>query len=462
MRQWIDSLRFLFNLAHEQRLMGLLLTTHEVTDTGIRKRRYTSVQAQSSGENLTALRKMDERLNDVPAKACLAVLHRIDKAWKAWLNPTPAQKAQQKAAREARRRKGRSTRNMHRPRFKSKRRGDRVSITVDQIYASGEPPIRRDEQGRWKLHFPKLEPMNVVYHREMRGKPKTMTLNVEPNGEWYVTIACELSPDETNKKKAQKKRAPIVGIDRGVTDVIADSEGRTVPGIKVLASKLKKLRRLQRVVSRRQKRGEPDSARCREAKAKVTKAYGEIRRQRDHRLHEESRHYADSTEVVVLEDLNVAGLVRGRLARNILEQGWSKFANQLAYKLEETGGEVVTVPAAYSSQTCHACENCDANARQGKIYRCNNPECRLYQVPQDADVNAGRVIRQRGAKVLAARAAEGPVVQTVTSGTARKGRRKCASQSDVPDSARREDLGPSQVGIAAPIAQVGEFTGATQ
>jgi IS605 OrfB family transposase len=428
-----------------------------MTDKRIVKKKYLTKYDQSNEENLTALREMDDRLGDTPAKACLAVLHRLDAAWKAWLNPTPAQEAQQKAAREARRKKGRSTRDMFRPKFKSKRRGDWVSITVDQVYASKEPPIRRDDQGRWKLHFPKLEPMNVVYHREMIGKPKTMTLTRESTGEWFVAITCEMPDPET------KKTTPIVGIDRGVTDVIADSEGRVVPGIQLLSAELKKLQRLQRVVSRRQVRGQPDSARCRKAKARVTKLHAEIRRKRDHLLHQESCHYAKTAGVVVLEDLNVAGLAKGRLARSILEQGWSRFENQLAYKLETTGGDLVHVPAAYSSQTCHACGNCDADARQGKIYRCTNPECRLYRVPQDADQNAALVIRQRSTEVLAAKVSEGPVVQTVTSGReTQKGRRKRASKSDASNSAKREDHGPSQVGIAAPSAQEGVTVGVSQ
>lgn len=435
---WEHSLRDLWNLALEQRFLGLRRTD----------KKYLSYEYQTSNENLTSLKRVDSGLVDAPSKASLAVLRRIDTAFQAWLNPTPAQKAQQKAAREARRRQGRSTRDMFRPRFKSWKRGDRVSIQVDQL-ARGEAPIRQDDQGRWQLHFPKLESIRVVYHRPLKGTPKTMTLSQEQDGHWYVSIVCELTDPEAQRKDA------VVGIDRGVTDLIADSNGRTVPGLKFLSHALKKLRRQQRTVSRRQIKGSPDSARCRAEKAKVTQQHTKIRRQREAAHHEQTLFYAESAGVVVLENLNVKGMVKGRLARSIHEQGWSQFETQLAYKLQERGGELLKVPAAGSSQTCHACKNWDPEARKGKVYRCTSEvTCRLHGIRQDADLNSANVIRDRGIKILAERSAEGPAVQAETpTKKGRKGRR---------NSAKRESPGSSQVGTASPSAQGGAITGVSQ
>ena len=60
--------------------------------------------------------------------------------------------------------------------------------------------------------------------------------------------------------------------------------------------------------------------------------------------------------MVVVENLNIEGMVKGGLGRHIAGAGWGTFCTMLRYKLAARGGQLIEVPAHYSSQTCPACE----------------------------------------------------------------------------------------------------------
>jgi putative transposase len=116
-----------------------------------------------------------------------------------------------------------------------------------------------------------------------------------------------------------------------------------------------------------------------------------VRRQREHVLHELSAAYAKSHGVVVVEKLNVQGMVQNRnLARHIAGAGWSRFAEMLRYKLAWSGGQLVEVPAHYSSQTCSACGTVDADSRHGERFCCTG--CGYVD---HADLNAAKILKAR-------------------------------------------------------------------
>ena len=228
--------------------------------------------------------------------------------------------------------------------------------------------------------FPKLGEIRAVLHRPVVGTPKRCTI-VREVDQWFVSILCEASVDDP-----APRLGPVVAIDRGITHLLADSDGALVPNPKRLEGALARLRRAQRVVARRQK----GSRRRARAATRVAKIHRTIRRQRGHVLHELSSRYAKSHGVVVVEKLNVAGMVKGGLGRHIAGAGWSTFCTLLRYKLEATGGQLVEVPAPYSSQTCTACGVVDAASRSGERFHCV-----ACGYTAHADLNAAAVLLSR-------------------------------------------------------------------
>jgi putative transposase len=120
-----------------------------------------------------------------------------------------------------------------------------------------------------------------------------------------------------------------------------------------------------------------------------------VRRQREQVIQTLSYRYAKSHGTVVLEALNTKGMIRvgGGLARGIADAGWGRLAQCLRYKLAWSGGRLVEVPAAYSSQTCSACDAVDARSRRGEAFCCTS--CG-YQ--DHADLNAAKVLKTRASR----------------------------------------------------------------
>ena len=336
--RWSAALRFLWNLANAQRLLGLAKERSE--------RRYVTAFDQS--RDLTELRSELPWLADVPRNVAMQLLHELDKAW---------QRCFKKRA--------------DAPRWKRK--------GVDVVNLC-EPHPKGWKLSEATLHFPKLGKIRAVVHRPLEGTPKTCTL-VRDGDQWFASISCEVTiPDPAPRTE------PIVAIDRGILNFAATSDGDLIPGQRYLEASLKQLRRAQRTVSRRKK----GSKNRKKADRRVMRKHCKIRRQRHHFAHEKSAEYTKSHGVIVLEDLNVAGMMRGNCARGIADAGWSMFEQMARYKQDWSGGSVKLVRAAYSSQECFACEHVDAKSRQGAVFCCT--KCGHTD---HADINAAKVLLRR-------------------------------------------------------------------
>ena len=331
-------MRFLWNLAHEQRLLGLAKERCE--------RRYVTAFDQS--KELTELRSELPWLAEVPRDVSMQLLHELDQAW---------QRCFKKIADAPRwKRKGVDVVNLCEPHPKA-------------WWLDGDV-----------LHFPKLGKIRVVDHQPLEGTPKTCTL-VRDGDQWFVSIVCVIEiPDPP------PRTGPIIAIDRGITNFAATSDGELIPGPQYLKASLKQLRRAQRTVSRRKK----GSKNYKKAQRVVMRRHRKVRRQRAHFAHKESARYAKNHGIVVLEDLKIAGMMRGNCARGIADAGWSMFERMIRYKLGWSGGSVRLVPAPYSSQECSACGHVDAVSRRGEVFCCTKCGHRDH-----ADINAAKVLLHR-------------------------------------------------------------------
>jgi putative transposase len=231
------------------------------------------------------------------------------------------------------------------------------------------------------LRFPKLGNVRAVVHRPLEGKPKSCTIRRDGD-QWFVSIVCEVELSDPTPRTE-----PVVALDRGITHLIADSDGTLVENPSPLEAALKRLAKGQRVVSRRKK----GSNSRKKAVRRVNRLHRKIRRQRDHVLHTLSAAYAKSHGTVVVEHLQTANMLQNRpLARRIADAGWSRLVELLRYKLAWSGGRLVEVPAAYSSQTCSACGAVDAESRHEQDFRCTH--CGYVD---HADLNAAKVLKSR-------------------------------------------------------------------
>jgi putative transposase len=142
-----------------------------------------------------------------------------------------------------------------------------------------------------------------------------------------------------------------VGIDVGVTVFATFSDGKVIANPKIRQSAQAKFRRVQRRVARC-KRG---SNRRRKAVALLRKIHGHIANKRSDFLHKHSTAVIRKYGTIVVEALNIAGMSRSTLAKQILDCGWAEWFKQLSYKAAEAGRIFIAVNPRYTSQTCAEC-----------------------------------------------------------------------------------------------------------
>ena len=355
MEAWQGPLRFLWNIAHEQRLLGMF---HCKDD----KRYFTAFDQQ---KELTELRAELPWLADVPSDICNQLLVDLDNAWQRCFNRTA-----------------------RKPKFKSKGRA---------LFNFRSPNPKSFWLRNNLLHFPKMDTMPIIMHRPLEGKPKRCTLSRDGD-QWFVSVLCEIEiPDSA------PRLTPVVALDRGVVNTIADSDGALILNPKHYQQSVHRLIRAQRNAARK-KKGSRNKAK---AQLRVMRIHRTIRRQREHFLHQISSRYSKSHAIIVMEKLQIKNMVRSAsgsitepstnvaqkrgLNRSIAGAGWGKLAEQCKYKTAWLGGQVVEVPAAYSSQTCASCGHVDSKSRvtQARF------ECTACGACEHADTNAAIVLLQR-------------------------------------------------------------------
>jgi putative transposase len=220
--------------------------------------------------------------------------------------------------------------------------------------------------------------------------PTTVTVSRDPCGRWYVSFAVDVpGPEQLPATGA------VVGADLGIKDFAVTSEGDKIPGPRRLARRERNLARYQRRMARCRK-GSANRAR---AKAKVARAHRKVRASRADFLHKTSARLVRDHDVIVLEDLNVKGMVRNRsLAKAISDCGWGEFRRHLEYKCERAGRHLIVIDRWYpSSKTCSACGHLLASlSLSTRHWTC--PSCGTRH---DRDVNAAKNILAAGLAVSA-------------------------------------------------------------
>lgn len=221
--------------------------------------------------------------------------------------------------------------------------------------------------------------IKVVWHRDLPQDAKLGTaILTHQQGKWYVVLSVEAQFAETCG-------TGTVGIDLGLNSLIATSDGETV-AMPRFARRAQKAQRLRQRALARCQRG---SKRRLKAKARLAAGSARIARQRRDHLHKLARSLVSRYQGIAFEDLNMAGLKRGMLARSVHDAAWSLLVQFVRYKAESAGAEVVMVDPRGTSQTCPACGTIKAKTLSVRVHAC---DCGCVL---DRDVAAARIVHQR-------------------------------------------------------------------
>lgn len=325
-----------------------------------RKREYetnkNSINYYDNSKSLTELKKTEEYswLNEINSQSLQDSLKNLETAYKNFFKF-----------------------NKGFPRFKSKHRKNSFSV----------PQSVKVENG--KLKIPKFkESIDIILTRSFNGTIKQCTISRTPTNEYFVSILVET---EHIKFEKTGKR---VGIDLGLKDFAITSDGHKYKNNRYTKTYSRKLKKAQQHLSRKKK----GSNRYNKQKLKVATIHKKITNSRVDNLHKISTELIKKYDFIMLEDLNVKGMVKNhKLAKHISDASWSKFVEFLTYKAEWNDKTIVKINRFFpSSKTCNICDYINQDlSLEVREWTC--PSC---NTKLDRDFNASINILNEGNKQI--------------------------------------------------------------
>lgn len=260
------------------------------------------------------------------------------------------------------------------PRFKPRQRFNTLEWTI----GNGSALTDTD-----RLYLKAVGHVKVKLHRPIPDGAKLCTVQVtrRPGGRWFASIALDNVPAQPLPATGE-----AVGVDVGISTFAALSTGELIDGPRAERTAAVKVRRAARRVARR-KRG---SHRRRKAVELLAKAREHERRVRRDHAHKTARELVERFDTIAVENLNVRGLARSALARDVNDQGWSQFVTLLHEKAESAARQVVPVDPRNTSRECPGCGVIVAKTLAQRVH-----ECATCGYTADRDVAAARIILAR-------------------------------------------------------------------
>jgi putative transposase len=337
----LESQRQLYNAALEERI------------DAYRKAHVTRSYFDQS-KALTEWRQSDPEASALPVTVQRATLKRLDEAYRGFF----------------RRVKGGSKPGF--PRFRGKgwfdsfgfREFRGISIEAAGLRFKGMP-------GALRIHLHRPMPVDAVirscvFQRDLKG--------------WVVGLAAELPTPPLREGHR------VVGVDLGITTFAALSDGALIPSLKAARLAQRRLRIAQRALARK-KRGSRNRGKTR---ILVRRCHAATVRRRANHLHCASARLVRDYDVIAIEALQVKGLARSSLAKDVHDASWAKFTSFLRYKAAKAGIRLIEVDPRNTSQDCSGC-----GAKVPKELGDRQHECPHCGLTVDRDLNAARNILHR-------------------------------------------------------------------
>jgi putative transposase len=271
------------------------------------------------------------------------------------------------------------------PRFKGKRAGLSCQFTTGAFGLAGA--------GRRHVQLPRIgvirthESTRKLARRLDAGTARICSAVISfRRGRWLVSFSAQV----TRTDPAPARPGAVIGVDLGIKSLAVLSTGEVVPNPRHLEVAQRDLRRLQRQASRRhgpdRRTGAVPSARWRKTQAHIARLHAQVACARRDGLHKLSARLTSVYGTVVVEDLNVAGMMSNRrLARHIAGVGMGEFRRQVGYKAAWRGGRAAVADRWFpSSKMCSGCGAVKAKLRLSeRTFTCG--QCGLVL---DRDLNA--------------------------------------------------------------------------
>ena len=233
------------------------------------------------------------------------------------------------------------------------------------------------------VYLAKIGIVNPIWSRSLPSEPSSVTVIKDCANRYFLSFVVEVQPIQSEAKN------PSIGIDLGIKTfaVMSNGEKTESPSYK---KPYQKVRKLQRKLARQPK----DSQRRNITRIRIAKLHNRIADTRKDFLHKLSTKIVNENQVIILEDLNVSGMVKNRkLSRAISQQGWREFRTMSEAKSEKFGREFKVI--SRWEPTSQVCSDC--GFRWGKIdLSIRSVLCLSCGTEQDRDENAARNIVQVG------------------------------------------------------------------
>ncbi|MFG6382949.1 MAG: IS200/IS605 family element transposase accessory protein TnpB [Lachnospiraceae bacterium] len=270
------------------------------------------------------------------------------------------------------------------PKFKSKHdshKSYRTNFTNGNIAADFE---------KGKIKLPKLKEVKAKLHRNFSGQIKSATLSQVPSGKYYVSVLVETEHEElphTDKN---------IGLDLGIKDLCVTSDGEKRENPKIISKYEKKLARLQRQLSHKEK----GSNNYGKQRKRLALCHEKIKNTRKDGLHKVSHEIISENQVIVSENLQIKNMVKNHpLSKSISDVSWYELTRQLEYKAKWNGIKYIKIDTFYaSSQLCSVCGYQNAEIKDLSVRRWICAKC---GVGHDRDINAAKNILAEGLRQIA-------------------------------------------------------------
>ncbi len=340
---------------------------------------------------LTEWRQTDEEARALPVQLQRATLKRLEEAFQSFF------------------RRVRNGEKAGFPRFRGKgsfdsfgfRQFSGISIDRERVRFKGMP-------GAIRIHPHRPMPADAAirsctFRRAVKG--------------WSVSFATSITPS----LRSTSQRA--VGLDLGITNFAVLSDGGLIPSLRAARRAERRTRMVQRSLARK-KRGSTGWCKARTA---VARCHDQTARRRSNHLHQGSARLLRDYDVIAFEALNIKGLARGVLARDVHDASWGRFISMLRYKAERAGARLIEVDPQDTTQDCSACGAKVPKRLADRVHEC--PDCGLFV---DRDLNSARNVLNR--------AGVGPGLHNVAEYGMRAGGKLCCFRGTSSDPCAIETL----------------------